>query len=310
MNKKTTTLFAAMAVISVFAACAKDYTDPANVTKTGATTASGSSIVLDFSQPSGYTVATAATKASAISGAASVIWEVDSTTSPTGIRPKAAASSSSTQASQSTIGYMSNTNFTGTATGTGAYKTMTATLKWTWGSTASATQKIGLLQAFSADLNNDGTTTDAVAYGVQLSYTAAAGGVLFIRNSSGVTNAGTCVLASAQANLANAGAHTATITFTPANNGTTVVISVSVDGGAASTFTEAPATNMSTCAGAGADAATIGLFSLPSGNATVGGVLNSSTVPINAFQLQGYSGDATFPVDANASPIINSLTIQ
>lgn len=303
-----------MAVALMAGCAATDYTEPDNVTKTGT---GASSFEFDFSKINASTALTnAAATSSAPPGSTGVKFQADSSSAQTGIRPAIFAIGTTYPYAQAQAGFLKNPNYNGTAAGLSSPKTVSATLKWTSGSTDLGTnQKVGLSLAFQSDFNRDGNN-DTVAYTVQLTHLNGAGSVLFIRTASitsGVdTTDGTCVTANSVGNLTAAStAHTAVITFTPASTaGLPTTISVTVDGGTAATFTESLGANMSTCTGGGADAANTTSFTVGGSAATLGGLFFGGQIPVWSVQVLAQNGDNATGIADTSSPVINSLSFQ
>jgi hypothetical protein len=305
----------ASAVAFLMAGCAADdYTKPANVTKTGS---GATSFEFDFSKINASAALTAASPTTSNPGGTTAVkWEVDSITSQTGIRPAVFTIGSAYPYAQAQLGYLKNPNYNETASGLGTPKAVTAKLKWTSGSAdLTVNQKVGLVLAFKADLNDDGQD-DTIAYGVQITH-ANTGTVLFIRKSdisSSLDNTdGTCVTGGSVGDMsAPSTAHTADITFTPASSpGMPVTISVSVDGGSPVTSVDvlnADMTNPSPCAGAGSDSPNA-RFKVGGTNVTLGALFFGGLLPVWSVQLLAQNGDNTTPITNASSPVINSVSI-
>jgi hypothetical protein len=190
----------------------------------------------------------------------------------------------------------------------------------TWKSVISGTLNFGasnvsgqaviLQRVFSADLDKDGRS-DTIAYSIALSGAGAVQVTRVVSMTGGLsTTGGTMTQTLPAAALNAAGDHTFSITIETqagtANAGGQV--SVSIDGGAAVTGTENPGvafTNGSTANPAPTQITVAGQ------TAAIWAVLNSSSVPVNAFNIAMRGTDTTVAdgIQAAFFPTLKSIKI-
>lgn len=284
---------------------ATDYTEPGNVSKTGADISSG--VAFDSSKLTVSAYA-APTTPGVCTGASDYNTSFTVSNGELSIKRQSTASGSGAGSTGLNCAEVQQIAYLTNAKDNTWKSVISGTLNF--GASNVGGQAVIFQRAFSADLDKDGRS-DTVAYSIALSGAGAVQVTRVVSMTGSLSTAGgTMTQTLAAAALAAAGDHTFSITIetqaSTANAGGQV--SVSIDGGAAVTGTENPAsafTNSSTANPAPTQITVGGT------TAAMWAVLNSSSVPVSAFNVAMRGTDTTVAdgIQAAFFPTIKSLKI-